>query len=176
MKSTFMRTLIFTASASIAAFALSSTPAGAAYFRHSPQVCTPIDKATTWEHQPELAATNANAESIFLCAIRDDDRRPHGSMVSFHAFVHDRNTFNGEGGTVRVRACVSFSTAIGGDCGTPAATSRTGTGFFDLQVPFAKFAQFPGDFPYVQVDFPKRQIGSSGGASKLFGFQTHYPD
>ena len=173
MKSTLTNCLMFAASALASVVALHSTSAQAAYVNHAPELCNPVDSSTQWYSVYNLWAPNTSAESKFMCAIRSDNQHPHGSMTSLHVYVDDRNTFNGDGGKVRVAACVAYSLSFGGACGTIAATSGTGTGFSDLTVSRTTLTANPGEYPYVFLMFPKKQ-SATDGYSKLFGFTSSY--
>jgi hypothetical protein len=175
MKSVMTNSFVFAVSAIASLTALRSAPAEAAYIRHASNVCVPIDASNQYYQPGWLANPNMDAESRMVCPIRSDNRHPHGSMTSLHAYVDDRNTFSLEGGKIRVSACVAYSLSFGGVCGSTAATSGSGTGFSDLTVSRSRLTEFPGEYPYLLVIFPARQFAENqDGYSKLFGFTSTY--
>jgi hypothetical protein len=141
--------------------------AQAYYRRQSATFCTPITSTYQYVQSDSGAIGNGSTSPIRLvCPILDDAYLSKTVIGASYVTVNDGST----SAAVDARACVTYSSSVGGTCGPASATSSTGTGLSSLYVNPGIWAGFPYEYGYIVVNLPGT---SSGRVSSVHGYDLY---
>lgn len=140
------------------------------YRLQSATFCTPITSTYASVRSDSGALGNGGSSAMrMVCPILDDLFLPKSIINGLNVDVFDGST----SAPVDVRACVSFSTAVGGTCGVAASTSTSGTGLVRLNVNPSVWATYEFDYGYLVINLPPL----SKRASSVHGWQLlNFPE